>query len=142
MALGLEDSSALNPNASTIELAVLLNLLPNPFASRPSSIGEVAISSESSIAEEDSFGGGNDHESRRWKPGSVVTRGGEPLVLPKRVEKLGFCEKEERRFGAGRGTGPGDEWFSVEFLSLREDIICQMISSDLFLFFVRVWRTC
>ena len=41
-------------------------------------------------------------------------------MLPKRVEKLGFWEKDERRLGGGRGAGP-DECESAG-LSLREDI--------------------
>jgi hypothetical protein len=79
----------------------------------------VAISSESSIAEDDSLGGAYDHENRRDKLGSGAGRGGDPLVVLKRVEKDGFCENDARRFGGGSGTGPG---FSA-LLSFREDMI-------------------
>jgi len=84
-------SSVLKPNASRREVAVVLNLLPIvslPRRLEPSSEGDVAKSSESSIALEDSLGGAKDHENRRWRPGSVVCLGGEDR--PKSVEKLGF----------------------------------------------------
>jgi hypothetical protein len=108
MVPGLVGSSDLKPNASRRDVAVVLNLLPIvslPRRLEPSSDGDVTISSESSIALLDSFGGANDHEKRRCKLGSVVGLGGDPR--PKSVEKLGFCEKEARRLGGGRGTGPG-----------------------------------
>src|SRR5271170_860200 len=115
--LGLVGSSALKPKASLIELVAVLNLLPRPISLlRRSSVGEVAISSESSIAEDDSLGGGYDQENRRDKLGSGAARGGDPLAVPKSVEKDGFCENEARRLGGGGGTGPG---FSVP-LSFRE----------------------
>ena len=57
----------------------------------------MTISSASSIAEEDSLGGGYDHENRRDRLGSGAARGGDPLVVLKRVEKDGFCENEARR---------------------------------------------
>jgi|SRR5277367_4324401 len=118
--LGLVGSSALKPKASLIELVAVLNLLPRPISLlRRSSVGEVAISSESSIAEDDSLGGGYDQENRRDRVGSGAARGGDPLVVPKSVEKDGFCENEARRLLAGgSGTGPG---FSV-LLSFREDM--------------------
>jgi hypothetical protein len=117
MVLGLVGSSGLNPKASLIELVAVLNLLPRPISlSRRSSVGEVTISSESSIAEDDSLGGGYDQENRRERLGSGAARGGDPLAVPKSVEKDGFCENEARRLGGGGGTGPG---FSVP-LSFRE----------------------
>jgi hypothetical protein len=89
-------------------MAVVLNLLPIvslPRRLEPSSEGDVVMSSESSIALDDSLGGANVQEKRRWRLGSVVGRGGDPR--PKSVEKLGFCENEARRLGGGSGTGPG-----------------------------------
>jgi len=108
---GLVGSSVLKPSASRRDMAVVLSLLPIVSLPRrldPSSEGDVTISSESSIALDDSLGGAKDQEKRRWRLGSVVARGGDPR--PKSVEKLGFCENEERRLlGGGRPTGPGEE---------------------------------
>jgi hypothetical protein len=59
MVVGLVGSSGLNPKASLIELVAVLNLLPRPISlPRRSSVGDETISSESSIAEDDSLGGG------------------------------------------------------------------------------------
>jgi hypothetical protein len=100
-----------------MEVAVVLNLREK--ASPGGAVGEV--DSSSSTAEDDSLGGGYDQEKRRWK---VVSegRGGEPLGPPKRVEKLGFWENELRRFGGGRGTGPGEGWVSLVGLEFFRDI--------------------
>ena len=70
------------------------------------------------MAEDDSLGGAYDQENRRDRLGSGAARGGELRVVPKSVEKDGFCENEARRFGAGSGTGPG---FSA-LLSCCEDM--------------------
>lgn len=82
-------SSALNPRASRIEDAVVLSLLPISLPRR-SSTGDATMSSESSIAEDDSLGGAYDQENRRDRLGSGAARGGEPLLLLNKVEKEGF----------------------------------------------------